>query len=215
MPVRRGWLIIRRQSKDKAFLSKLLGGLRSLADKTVHLPHNRDALPVELAELINTIRHDSIIPFRGQCNHIDSSDQVFLVYPFMENGNILNYLHGHPDADRLPLLCQVADALVYLHRKGIVHGKVIANNVLISETGSALLSDFSIPSPGASFTADTRPDIYAFALLVQKVLARSPTSSQSQREARASALGRQWQHMNAAHLPDMPQVVMSLRDICS
>lgn len=41
-------------------------------------------------------------------------------------------------------LRQTADALHYLHSKGVVHGDVKGNNILISDSGSALLCDFSL-----------------------------------------------------------------------
>lgn len=50
-----------------------------------------------------------------------SFDQVS---PFMEKGNIREYLRDHPEVAILPLLLQIADGLEYLHSKDVVHGDI-------------------------------------------------------------------------------------------
>lgn len=57
-----------------------------------------------------------------------------------------------PDRVVLPIdlqLCQVANALVYLHKERVVHGDLKAQNVLIGDDNNALLCDF-----GAARVAD-------------------------------------------------------------
>jgi serine/threonine protein kinase len=57
--------------------------------------------------------------------------------------------------DILPLLTQVADALGYLHEKGLIHRDIKPENLLLSEKEAVWLSDFGITimQPGTFSTA--------------------------------------------------------------
>lgn len=47
-----------------------------------------------------------------------------IAVPYYGNGNIVNYLHLHPSAERLDLVRQTASALVHIHSKDVVHGNI-------------------------------------------------------------------------------------------
>ncbi|EJD36210.1 kinase-like protein, partial [Auricularia subglabra TFB-10046 SS5] len=86
--------------------------------------------------------HPFIAPFLGAA---DLGDTVVIVSPFMRNGNLLRYLARHPSANRHLLVLEVADAVRYLHASlGIVHGDLKCENVLVSDDGDALLTDFGL-----------------------------------------------------------------------
>ncbi|EJD34298.1 kinase-like protein [Auricularia subglabra TFB-10046 SS5] len=82
--------------------------------------------------------------------HVEGCECI--VTPWAENGTLGAYLKKHPEADRLKLVCssQVASGLRHLHRQEppIVHGDIFVvgggDNVLISDHGNALLSDFGL-----------------------------------------------------------------------
>lgn len=50
-------------------------------------------------------------------------------------------------------LTEVADALSFLHHKGIVHGDVKAANILVSDDNHALLCDFGLSRSAAVDTS--------------------------------------------------------------
>ncbi|KAJ7098468.1 kinase-like domain-containing protein [Mycena crocata] len=87
-----------------------------------------------------------------------------MVSPWMKHGTVLKYLRdrGRGDVDRL--LLQIAEGLEYLHSMNIIHGDLRGANVLISDDGSACLSDFGLTTTisdadtstlgGASSSAD-------------------------------------------------------------
>ncbi|KZV93562.1 kinase-like protein [Exidia glandulosa HHB12029] len=89
--------------------------------------------------------HPSILPLWGI--HYGEAE-VTMAHPWMYNGTISQYLTKNPDADRRKLVSQVADALAFLHDTcHLMHGHVDCANVLISDMGDALLSNFRDCAP--------------------------------------------------------------------
>ncbi|KAF8602349.1 kinase-like protein [Ceratobasidium sp. AG-I] len=74
-----------------------------------------------------------LVQFRGQ---------IGMVSPWVARGSLNNYLAQNPEANRLQLCGQVAGGLAYLHQRNIVHGDLKGANVLVSDDGDALLTDF-------------------------------------------------------------------------
>lgn len=69
---------------------------------------------------------------------------VFMVAPWQQNGTAIDYVRKRPGVDRMRLLNEVASGLEYLHLNKIVHGDLRGANILISESGKALISDFGL-----------------------------------------------------------------------
>ncbi|KAG9044122.1 hypothetical protein FS837_008758, partial [Tulasnella sp. UAMH 9824] len=69
---------------------------------------------------------------------------LYLVSPFIENGNLLNYLERFPDANRVRLLCETSEAIAYLHQENMVHGDIKARNILVGADDHILLSEFGL-----------------------------------------------------------------------
>lgn len=73
---------------------------------------------------------------------------IGIVLPFMNRGSFDNYLHPksgnitESPAFFMRILFHVSQALVFLHAKGIIHRDVKPQNILITENGDGLLSDF-------------------------------------------------------------------------
>ncbi|KAF8603654.1 kinase-like protein [Ceratobasidium sp. AG-I] len=69
-------------------------------------------------------------------------DRLAMVSPWMSCGSLLSYIRSHSAADRCNLCVQIAEGLTYMHQKGIAHGDVKGDNVVVSDTGIAKLTDF-------------------------------------------------------------------------
>ncbi|KAG9125594.1 hypothetical protein FRC07_006960 [Ceratobasidium sp. 392] len=87
-------------------------------------------------------------------------NRVAMVSPWMNNGNLMSCIKRNAGADRCQLCSQVAEGLTYLHRIDMVstpgillpdlnevlfhqiHADVKAANVLVSDQGVAMLTDF-------------------------------------------------------------------------
>ncbi|QRV92621.1 Tyrosine kinase domain protein [Ceratobasidium sp. AG-Ba] len=93
-------------------------------------------------------QHKNIMPFYGLYWRSDdaSDDLPAMVYPYCAAGTCTEYLRHNPSANRLNIICQVADGLIYLHSlpKPVVHGDIKACNILMKDDGTPMLADFGL-----------------------------------------------------------------------
>ncbi|KZV93538.1 kinase-like protein, partial [Exidia glandulosa HHB12029] len=84
--------------------------------------------------------HPNILPLMGiQC----SPTEIITISPWALNGTIAEYTVKNPGADRRKLITQIAEALAFMHDSlQLMHGNVDCENVLVSDAGDALLSNF-------------------------------------------------------------------------
>ncbi|KDQ11694.1 hypothetical protein BOTBODRAFT_35125 [Botryobasidium botryosum FD-172 SS1] len=89
------------------------------------------------------LQHPNILPFIGS---VTLKYITYLVSPWMENGDALSYVRGHPDVDCVLLVAQIAEGVKYLHTHDpvVVHGDLKATNVFISDAGEARIGDFGL-----------------------------------------------------------------------
>ncbi|KAJ3562183.1 hypothetical protein NP233_g9738 [Leucocoprinus birnbaumii] len=66
---------------------------------------------------------------------------VGLVSPWTECGDLSQHLKANPDADRIRLILDVASGLQYLHQHNVIHGDLMASNVLVLDN-HAVITDF-------------------------------------------------------------------------
>jgi len=64
------------------------------------------------------------------------------VSPWARNGDLPTYLKANPNAPQDLLIYDVALGLQYLEQKGLVHGDLKGFNILISDSGTACITDF-------------------------------------------------------------------------
>ncbi|EJD54190.1 kinase-like protein [Auricularia subglabra TFB-10046 SS5] len=121
----------------------------------VNSPHDRESLRREV-EIWSQMDHARVLPYYGMCE-VPNLNQTALVSPYMKHGNMASYLEKNADADRLTLVRQVVEGLKYLHdTRGVVHGDLKCENVLITNHGEAMLSDFGLSTlvtAGSNITA--------------------------------------------------------------
>ncbi|KAG0700974.1 kinase-like domain-containing protein [Suillus ampliporus] len=115
----------------------------------------------DIDRLIKKLRQEVFIWQALECTHIlpfygttDGFEIVpSLVCPWMKNGSLDKYLNQmwHANEQLLPnmhrlflLLFQIVSGLQYLHVRNIIHGDLMAYNVLIDEDGNAVLADFGL-----------------------------------------------------------------------
>jgi hypothetical protein len=106
-------------------------------------------------KLWSTLRHRNVVPFYGANL---GEPPFFVILSFASNGTLPQYLTQERSVGHTVVwkkLFQVAAGLRYLHGRGIIHGDLKGDNILVDESGTAMLTDF-----GLSFLdADSAPDI--------------------------------------------------------
>jgi serine/threonine protein kinase len=133
----------------------------------------------------------------------ESNDRPYLVMPLLAGGNLKQMLQSGsiPWRRALNLLIPVARALGYAHRQGVIHRDVKPSNILITESGEPMLTDFGVakiieegatidltgtaaalgtpeymaPEQTTSRTVDERADVYSLGIvLYEMVTGRKP-----------------------------------------
>jgi serine/threonine protein kinase len=149
------------------------------------------------AEAASQLCHPHIC---GIVDYGEVDDSVYLVMPFLAGGSLADVLVRDktvPSERAAAVTAQVATALDYAHRRGIVHRDVNPDNVLFDEDGHALLTDFGIatarfhsrltatgramgtphymsPEQAMGKLVDGRSDVYAVGVMLYEMLLGFP-----------------------------------------
>ncbi|KAL4068442.1 kinase-like domain-containing protein [Scleroderma yunnanense] len=94
--------------------------------------------------LWSKLRHQNVVPLLGFVTQFDLT--ISIVSEWMHKGNAFEYVQN-TDVDPRPLLQGIANGLNYLHSRDpnpVYHGDLKGPNVLISNDGHALLTDFGL-----------------------------------------------------------------------
>jgi len=67
-----------------------------------------------------------------------------LILEWCSQGTATDYIKGKSLDERLRVILTLAKGLAYVHSRNVVHGDLKASNVLISNKGCAVLSDFGL-----------------------------------------------------------------------
>ncbi|HLQ10774.1 MAG TPA: protein kinase [Ktedonobacteraceae bacterium] len=161
------------------------------------------------AQLMASWRENHLVPiYNYGTGELDNFTHYFIVMPYMEGGTLRARIRRGP----LPLVeaCHViqdvASALDYIHKHGVIHRDIKASNVLISGDGNYFLTDFGIARITSAATqltttgnvlgtvdyvapelfeldrkADVRSDLYSLGvLLYEMVTGRLPFIAENQ-----------------------------------
>ncbi|XP_057508214.1 putative receptor-like protein kinase At3g47110 isoform X2 [Actinidia eriantha] len=126
-------------------------------------------------EALRNIRHRNLVKVLTACSSVDYQGNDFkaLVYEFMVNGSLEEWLHPNPNEDvsneefrklnllpRINITIDVACALNYLHNHGqtpIVHCDLRPSNILLDKEMTAHVGDFGLAKflPDAAYDSST------------------------------------------------------------
>ena len=149
------------------------------------------------AEAACQLQHPNI------CSIVDygeAGDTVYIVMPFLAGGSLADVLARDRSVAHGPaasVTAQVACALDYAHRRGVVHRDVKPDNILFDEDGHALVTDFGIatarfhgrltntgramgtphymsPEQAMGKMVDGRSDVYALGVMLYEMILGIP-----------------------------------------
>jgi serine/threonine-protein kinase len=128
-------------------LAAVIGAERFLSEirTTANLQHPHILPLFDSGEAV--VGHQSSVVSEGLTTD-DSRLTSFLYYamPYVEGESLRDRLHREkqlPIADAVRIACEVASALDYAHRHGVIHRDIKPENILLHD-GSALVADFGI-----------------------------------------------------------------------
>jgi DNA-binding SARP family transcriptional activator/WD40 repeat protein len=119
------------------------------------------------AQAVVALEHPHIVPVY---DYWREPGRAYIVSRYLRGGSLAGLLEraGEVPLERgLRLLEQIAGALAFVHRQGMVHGALHASNVLLDAEGNAYLSDLRI---GTVAEADATHDVTDLALIAGAIL---------------------------------------------
>ncbi|MFM7242880.1 MAG: serine/threonine-protein kinase [Planctomycetaceae bacterium] len=192
----------------KAFDAELRRVVAVKIPKAARIALN-DAFMAE-ARRVARLRHPSIVAVHDV--GIDGDD-CFIVSDYMDGGSLADRIASGPVERRQALrwVAQIADALDYAHRNGVIHRDVKPANILVNHHGDAALADFGI-AQSATKTGEFAPsmgtlrymapeqleggssgpaaDVYSLGIVLHEVIAgATPHSSDAPAAIRNEVMG--------------------------
>ncbi|TMW69740.1 hypothetical protein Poli38472_001896 [Pythium oligandrum] len=106
------------------------------------------------------LRHPNVVQFLGAN---DQTKPYFIVSTYAAKGELLRFLANEKKDERVVVwrkLYEAAAGLCHLHRRGIVHGDLKGDNILVGKDGTAMVADFglSFSESGSSSVVSEKKD---------------------------------------------------------
>lgn len=95
------------------------------------------------ARALYATAHQNVVPVLYSC---ENEDHVYIALPFYKNGSLkaLMMTRNLTVREIVRTSCQLLSGLHNIHSKGLIHFDIKPDNILLSERGEALLSDFGL-----------------------------------------------------------------------
>jgi WD40 repeat protein len=167
LPARQGEYVLERElgRGGMAWVWKARRGARAVAVKILMPPwaqeEGRRRRFAREWELLRRVRHPRVVPVLG---HGEWRGLPCLVMPVLDGGSLQQVLNRPRVAGQPPCtfeeasvwFADVLEGLEALHRAGLVHGDIKPSNILLDETGHALLADLGIAREVGAETEQTQ-----------------------------------------------------------
>ena len=96
-------------------------------------------------EILSLVKHRNVVLYMGVC--LDESSYM-IITEYMDNGSLCNLIHDKkiklPIERIVEIIIDVAQAMVYLHAKQIMHCDLKSSNILVDKNWNIKLADFGL-----------------------------------------------------------------------
>ena len=184
----------------KAFDTRLEANVAVKVIRTDNLPQSGVERALKRfereAKALAQLNHPNIVKV---IDYGEYEDRPYLVMPYLEGGTLKGLMQARgalPWQDAVRLLLPISKALAYAHQRGMIHRDVKPSNVLITDSGEPMLSDFGVtkiieeeatvdltgtnatvgtpeymaPEQAISKSIDHRVDIYALGIVFYEMI---------------------------------------------
>lgn len=168
----------------KVYKGQVLNGW-TFAIKRLHGSENLEDEFVSEITALGSVRHQNLVPLIGFCS---DRDERLLVYKYMPNGNLHDWLHSTDEKARfldfplrVKIVVGVAKALAFLHHGEyfhVVHSNISTQCILLDKNFDPKISNFweatlAKPTVDESFGfTSCKKDIYGFGVVLLELLTR-------------------------------------------
>nr|CAA59410.1 serine /threonine protein kinase [Schizosaccharomyces pombe]prf//2110385A protein kinase cds1 [Schizosaccharomyces pombe] len=95
-------------------------------------------------DILKSLHHPGVV----QCHEIcENDDELFIVMEYVEGGDLMDFLIANGSIDEQdckPLLKQLLETLLHLHKQGVTHRDIKPENILITNDFHLKISDFGL-----------------------------------------------------------------------
>jgi len=118
-------------------------GLVAVKRLRTHLLYDRGATRIMFNEfrIWSSMKHPNVHPLLGYIMH---GAYPAFISRWMANGSLLTYLQNTPGISLVYMAKGIANGLLYLHIEKVIHADLKSGNILVSDEGDPLLTDFGI-----------------------------------------------------------------------
>lgn len=142
--------VFRQTGSSSSYLAKdmLAGGIKVELKRLIIFDDTNTDFDELLAlarefRVLSSLRHPNIISVYDY--GFDAEGQPYMTTESSENTRtITQYANDQSIEAKVELLLQVCNALMYLHKRGILHRDVKPGNILVTDAGAVKLSDFGL-----------------------------------------------------------------------
>ncbi|EJD42750.1 hypothetical protein AURDEDRAFT_185917 [Auricularia subglabra TFB-10046 SS5] len=93
------------------------------------------------------LRHPNVQAFLGLCSD-KTARETYAVFNHIKGVPVLPFLAQNAPSDRRKLVSELANGLDFLHERGLVHGSVCSDNIIVARDGRAVLLGMGCKSGG-------------------------------------------------------------------
>lgn len=120
--------------------------VKRVKDEFVNIPIIRERARLESSM---AFRHQNLIEMIGCCMVYPDKGPIWLLSKFVSGQDIDKFAKQFPDGPQKVetlsrCICQVLDALEYIHANGIIHRDIKPSNIMVEEESNARLMDLGI-----------------------------------------------------------------------